>query len=305
MTDQQPAFRLIRSILFVPCTVQKFIDGAPRSGPDVICLDLEDSVPPAEKANARERAAEALSSMPRSGYDLIVRINSLETGLLEDDLAAVVKPGLDGISLPKANSPATIAQVDNYLAPLEKQQGMAEGSVKIIPFLETAQGIINAREICLSSPRLVAAAMGAEDFTTDMRISRSKSGKEIEWARAHVAIACNAADIIPIDTPELDYKDLDHLEKECQFSLSIGYKGKYCIHPSQIKTVNRIFGPSAEDISQAQLLINQFEKEGIEKGSAAISINGTVVDWPHYTRAQRFLEWAKMAQGADNLHNEE
>ena len=299
MTDEQSSFQLMRSILFVPCIVQKFIDRAPKSGADVICLDLEDSVPPAEKRTAREKASEALESMPRSGYDLIVRVNALGTGLLEEDLTAVVKPGLDGISLPKTDTVETVMRADNYLSLLEKQRGMKEGAVKIIPFLETAQGVINAREICRSSDRLVGAAVGAEDFATDMRIVRRRDSKEVEWPRAQVAIACNAAGIMPIDTPEIDYKDLDHLEEECHFARSVGYKGKYCIHPAQVETINRMFGPAEQEMIQAQQMIDRFEKDGIAKGVAAISVDGKLVDWPIYVRAQQFLKWADMAQATD------
>ena len=205
MTEEQSAFKVMRSILFVPCTVQKFIDRAPTSKADVICLDLEDSVPPAEKSSARDRAKDALDNMPRNGYDLIVRINALGTDLLEDDLIAVVKPGLDGISLPKADTPETVVRVDNYLTLLEKERGLEIGSIKIIPFLETAQGVINAREICRSSDRLFAAAVGAEDFATDMKIPRRSDSREVSWPRAQVAIACKAAEITPID-PTIEFK---------------------------------------------------------------------------------------------------
>ena len=152
------------------------------------------------------------------------------------------------------------------------------------------------RSVAKSSPRLIGASFGGEDFATDLRIQRTKGSQEIEWPRAQMAIACRAAGIIPIDTPEPDYTDLEHLERDSLFARSLGYRGKYCIHPSQVEIVNRVFAPSQEEIEHARNLVEIFEKEGIEKGRAAIPFQGMMIDWPIYIRAKRVLEWAEASK---------
>ena len=293
--QELPAY-LVRSLLFVPSIVPRFIERAPTSGADIVCLDLEDSVPPAEKPKARQMAAEALASMPRTGYMMFVRVNGLHTGLLEEDLMAVVRPGLEGISLPKVESAATVQRVDHYLAVLEKERGMGVGAVKVIPVIETAMAIVNAHEICSASPRLIGACLGGEDLAAEMGIQRTKAGKEIEWPRAQVAIVCRAAGILAIDTAEPDYQDLAQLEQDSIFARSLGYRGRYCIHPSQVEVVNRIFRPTEDEVSHARTLVELFEKEGIEKGLAAIAFQGKMIDWPVYMRAKRVIEWAEASE---------
>ncbi|MGQ9573294.1 MAG: HpcH/HpaI aldolase/citrate lyase family protein [Dehalococcoidia bacterium] len=294
MASQESPTYVLRSLLFVPGHRSRFIEKAPEVPADVICLDLEDSVPWNEKPKAREVVKEAIPSMPRTGYLLIVRVNPLGSGLMEEELAAVVQPGLDGISLPKADSAQTVRQVDAYLTELEKMQGLPVGQVKIIPWIETAIALVNAYEICSASPRLIGASFGAEDFTTDLGIRRTKASKEIEWPRAAMAIACRAANILAIDTPVQDYADLEYLEADSRFALSLGYRGKYCIHPSQIEIVNRIFAPTPEEIEEARKIIQAYE-EGEAQGLGAVGLEGVVIDWPVYVRARRLLEWADVA----------
>jgi citrate lyase subunit beta/citryl-CoA lyase len=236
-----------------------------------------------------------MANMPRTGYLLFVRVNGLGTGVLEDDVAAVVGPGLDGISLPKTESAQTVRQLDAHLTELEKARGLTVGQVKIMPWIETALALVNAYEICTASPRLVGASFGAEDFTTDMGVQRTKESREIEWPRAAMAIACRAADILAIDTPLQDFKDPEHLESDCRFALSLGYRGKYCIHPSQVEVVNRVFAPTPEQVEEARKIIEAYE-EGEARGLGAVGLEGTAIDWPIYVRARRLLEWAEAAR---------
>ena len=229
---------------------------------------------------------------------MFVRVNALWTGLLEDDLLGVVRPGLDGVIVSKTDSVDVVHRVDHYLTLLERDRDMAPGSVAILPLIETAAGVGNCWEICRASPRLVAAVFGAEDFATDMGIQRSRSGEEIRWARTQVAIACHAAGIVPIDTPDPDYTDEEYLEREMTLARSLGYQGKLCIHPTQVAMANRIFCPTGEEIDEARNVVELFEREGIAKGRAAIPSNGRMIDTPIYWRARRLLEWAE-ATGRD------
>jgi citrate lyase subunit beta/citryl-CoA lyase len=297
MTSEKPGFTPMRSVLTVPVIVQRFIDKAPSSGADVICLDLEDSVPPAEKANARPLAAKAIQTMPHGGSALYARLNALSTGLLEDDLLGVIVPGLDGIILSKTDSAATVQRVDHYIALLERDRGIEPGSVAIAPLIETAAGIMNSAGICAASPRVVAAVFGAEDFATDMGVQRTREGEEIRWARAQMAIACHAADIVAIDTPEPDYTDEPYLEREMQVARGLGYQGKLCIHPTQVAIANKVFRPSDDEVAEARVIVEAFERDGLAQGRAAIPLGGRMVDTPIYWRAKRLLEWADTVGG--------
>ena len=295
MYDQQRTTPILRSILFVPSIVERFVARAPETGADVVCLDVEDSVPPAEKAKARAAAAEAIDGMPHNGFATYVRVNGLHTGLLEDDLLAVVRPGLDGIVLSKAHNAETVRRADNYLTILERQQGMETGTVSIIPLIESAEGILNSREISAASPRLVGLSLGAEDLAVDMGLQRSEEAREIEWPRAQLATAAAAADLAAIDTPEPDYTDMEHLERDSSYARSIGFRGKYCIHPGQVEVVNRVFSPTGQEIAEAKDVVRLLDTEGIAKGRAAIPVNGKMIDTPIYWQAKRLLRWAEAA----------
>jgi citrate lyase subunit beta/citryl-CoA lyase len=297
VTESEKAFTpLMRSVLFVPAMVTRFVERAPDAKADVVCLDVEDSVPPDEKAKARALAGEAIAGMPRRGYQLWVRVNGLTTGMLEDDLLAVVRPGLDGILLPKSDSAEVVERAEHYLTLLERERGMEPGSVSIAPLVETAAGILRSYEVCTASGRSTGVAFGAEDLATDMRIRRTREGEEVRWARAQLAIAAQAAGLVAIDTPEPDYTDLEYLEKECELARSLGYQGKLCIHPDQVTVANRVFFPTEGELSEAREIVELFEREGIGRGRAAIPANGRMIDTPIYSRARRLIEWAGEAE---------
>lgn len=295
MQENRRTIPISRSILFVPAIVERFVARAPEAGADVVCLDLEDSVPPAEKSGARMMAAEAIATMPRSGYSMFVRVNGVDTDLLEDDLLTVVRPGLDGIVLPKTDSAEMVGQAHHYLAILERQQGMEAGAVSILPLVESAEGILNCREIAAASPRLAGLSLGAEDLAADIGLRRSEGARELEWPRAQLATAAAASGLVPIDTPEPDFKDLERLERDAGLARSLGFRGKYCIHPSQVDVVNRIFSPTAEEIAEAMEIVRLLEKEGIAEGRAAIPVDGKMIDTPMYWQAKRLLQWAEAA----------
>ena len=292
--SDKPAMRPMRSVLTVPVIVPRFVEKAPSSGADVICLDVEDSVPPAEKARARTLAAEAIVSIRRGLYSLFVRVNGPHTGLMEPDLIGIIRPGLQGVIISTAPDAETIRRIDDRLANLEREQGIEPGVIAIVPLIETALGVMNSLAICTASSRVSAAVFGAEDLATDMGIQRTREGEEIRWARAQVAVACHAAGVVPIDTPDPDYTDLEYLEREMLLARSLGYLGKLCIHPTQVEMANRIFRPSDAEIADARTTVELFEREGIAKGRAAIPSEGRMIDTPIYERAKRLLEWAAM-----------
>ncbi len=275
----------IRTIMFIPGNNQRFIDNAPAIGADAICLDLEDAIAPKDKLKAREMVKTAIPKIAdRKKYTLFCRVNGYDTNLLEEDLLAVCDKDLDVISLPKGNGPEIINRVDHYLTLIEKQKGLSPGRIQIAPWIESAEGVLNALEMCRASSRVTMASFGGEDFTHDMGIPRTPSSKEVEWAMYRVATSCIAAGVIPIAGVEMNYKDENQLRESTQFSKSIGYQGRYCIHPSQIPIVNSLFQPTEAEAKEAREIIHAYESAE-KKGLGATGLDGMVVDRPVYVRA--------------------
>ena len=201
---------------------------------DVLILDLEDSVPIAEKANAREIVANSLTNTALRGQRVYVRIDSAATGLQEDDLDIVIRMGLDGISVGKVGSAKDIHDLEDLVGKLEADRGLTLGHVKIIPWIETARAILNAYEICSSSRRVVGVAFGADDFTLDMGIERTKEAAEQFYPRAVIAVAAKAAEVAALDTPYIDFRDEEGLIRDSRLSKGLGFRGRFAIHPSQV-----------------------------------------------------------------------
>ena len=282
------ALPLIRSMLSVPGLRDRFIEKAVGVPADIVLLDLEDSIAFAHKAAARERVRAAVPSFDKRGRLLFVRPNALETGLLEADLDAVVVPGLDGIHLPKTHDVETLQRADAYLSFLERTRGLALGSVRIISWIESTQGVANVEAICRASARLIAVSMGAEDYVTSLGVMRTRAGVEIEFARARVANAALACGLVPIDCPEPDYRDLAHFERDITHARELGYRGKYCIHPAQVEIANRVFAPSGQELSWATRVVAAYEA-GEREGLGAVGLDGAMVDRPVYVRARDLI----------------
>ena len=196
---------IIRSMLSLPGNRARFLEKARTIPADAICFDLEDSVTPDDKAAARDLVAAALPRFDAQGRLLVVRINGLDTGLAEHDLEAVVGPNLHAINLPKCHSPDILRQVDAYLTFLERSRDLPAGHTKLIPWVESAQAIAQAYEICTASPRLLAVCLGAEDYALSLGLPRTSAGAEIQFPRALLANAAAAAGLLSIDTPLLNY----------------------------------------------------------------------------------------------------
>jgi citrate lyase subunit beta/citryl-CoA lyase len=280
---------VMRSILYVPGNNPKMVEKAPSFPADIITLDLEDSVPPAEKEIARKISAENLKYVGQNGSLVFVRINNWETELTNDDLEAVVWEGLHGVTLAKTGHPDDVKRLDWKLEELERRRGLEIGSVKISMLLETAKGIMNAYECCMASKRNVNAIFGAVDYCRDMRIKLTSEAQEQYWGRAKVGVACRAAGIIAIDAPFVAFQDIPAFEKNVAEGKQMGYEGRMIIHPSQIEPSNRLYAPDPADVEWAQGVVKVFEEEGIAKGKAAVSYNGKMVDTPVYLNAKDIL----------------
>ncbi|MGI6449450.1 MAG: HpcH/HpaI aldolase/citrate lyase family protein [Desulfitobacteriia bacterium] len=280
---------VMRSILYVPGNNPKMVEKAPSFPADIITLDLEDAVPPAEKENARKIIAENLKYVGKNGSQVYVRINNWETLLTNDDLEAVVWEGLDGVTLAKTGHPDDVKRLDWKLEELERRRGLEVGSVKISMLLETAKGIMNAYECCMASKRNVNAIFGAVDYCRDMRIKLTSEANEQLWGRAAVGIACRAAGIVAIDAPFVAYQDIEAFEKNVADGKQMGYEGRMIIHPGQVEPSNRLYAPDPADVEWAKGVVKVFEEEGLAKGKAAVSFNGKMVDTPVYQNALDIL----------------
>ena len=283
---------VLRSMLSVPGIRERFIDKAKEIPADVILLDLEDSVAMADKAKARELVATVVPAFAKNGRLLYVRPNDLTSGLLEEDLAAIVGPALDGILLPKTDDAETLIQVDHYLTLLEKTKRLTAGAVKIIPLIESTRAITNVEAICRASGRLVGAMLGAEDYATSLGVTRTREGAEIEYARARMANAAMAAGLIPIDCPEPDFRDEANFERDLRHARTLGYRGKFCIHPTQVQLANRAFSPAAAEVEWARRVVAAYQ-EGERQALGAVALDGKMIDRPAYVRALELIEWQR------------
>lgn len=281
----------LRTLLSVPGNRQKMIDKARHLPADVLILDLEDSIPQAEKEAARTMVRDSIAGMARAGQQVFVRINSTASGLAMEDLEAVVVPGIDGINQPKPASASDVAEVSAAIERLEKERGIEEGHIKLLPWVETAKGLLNAFEIASASPRVAGIVFGAEDFALDTGILRSEEGGELLYPRTTVVIAARAAGVSAIDTPYNNFRDEAGLVREATLVRNLGYDGKFLIHPDQIEPVNRIFRPTDDEIDRARQVVAAFE-EAEAQGLGATSLDGKMIDTPIANQARRLLELA-------------
>jgi len=282
---------LLRSLIFVPGNRRDMLEKARQFDADVIMADLEDSVPPAEKLNATQIVKEMAPTLSGRGQKIVVRLNSLDTGLTQDELSALIGPHLYGISLGKVESTWDIRECHRVISTLEKGAGLEPGYLKIIPWIENSRAVMRVYDIATASPRVVALAFGAEDYTDDMDVQRTDEGEEVYFPRAMVALAARAAGVVALDSPYVRYRDQEGLRKEIELGLKLGFKGKFAIHPAQLDAINTMFSPRSGDVEYARRVVeawNQAEAAG--RGST--SLDGRMIDVPVVKRARSLLALA-------------
>ena len=280
---------VLRSCFYIPANNEKLIQKAPTTPADLITLDIEDSVPPAEKPRAREMVRENLKQAGTGGSLIYVRINNWDTPWPNEDLEAVVYEGLHGVVLPKCAGPDHVRRLEWKLEEWSERRGLPVGSIAVQVLIETAIGVMNAFPSAIASKRINSLIFGAVDYTKDMRVKLTIEGEELLYARAHTACAARAAGVIAIDHPFVAYNDTEAFEKSTRVGRQLGYEGRMLIHPSQIEPSHRIYTPSPEDVQWATEIVKVFEEEGIAKGLAAINYKGQMVDTPVYDNARSVL----------------
>ena len=286
----------LRTELFVPGNKEDWMRKAPKYGADALILDLEDSVPPEGKAEARLLVKRMLNELGPAGHTLIVRVNRLETGLTGEDLEAVTCPYLYSVMLPKVQASDEVAEVDALLNYFERRAGMEAGKVFIDPALETAQGIRRAYEIATASPRV--AHMGASggkggDTARSIGFQWTPGGMETLFLRSKVLVDARAAGVpYPVTGGWMDIHDLDGLRYAAQQAKGLGYTGMHLIHLSHVPVVNEVFTPTSEEVAQWQGLVKAME-ERRSQGGAAVTYQGDMVDIAHEETARAMLEMAR------------
>ena len=292
---------VMRSVFYVPSNNEKMVAKAPTIACDVLTLDLEDSVPPAEKSKGREKIKEYLESARKEQVSpsLYVRINNWETEMTNDDLEAIVHPGLNGVCLAKCGEADNVRRLDWKLEELEQRRGMEVGTVGIQLLIETAKGVMNAYPAACESPRVNSLIFGAVDYTKDMRVILTSEGVEQLYARYHTAVAARAAGCVAIDCPFVAFQDVEAFDKSTQEGRQMGYEGRMLIHPSQIEPSHKIYTPSAERVEWAEGVKKVFEEEGIAKGTAAVAYKGNMVDTQVYENALTILSIMEEIKAAE------
>ena len=298
---------MMRSLLFVPGDSERKMAKAADSGADALILDLEDSVAPSRKEEARQIVASFLAAASRApgAPKLIVRVNALDTGLTDADLAAVISGAPDAILLPKANSGADIQALSARIAVEEAEAGMPEGQVLIHALMtETAAGMLAAASFAAKSPRLAALSWGAEDLAADIGASSNKDDQDrytdvFRMARSLTILAAAHSGVDATDTVFTDFRDMQGLDAECRAAVRDGFSGKMAIHPAQVEVINKAFTPPPVDVERAVRILALFAAAGPDAG--VLSLDGKMIDKPHLRQAERIARRAGLdPDGASN-----
>lgn len=293
MMSTDPKNRLSRSMMFVPGNSPKMINSADIHGADSIMFDVEDAIPVTEKDSARLLVAQALKAMSFRA-ETVVRINhptQTPYGYSDLDVIVAAKPNL--IRLPKTESVEEVEIVADKIIATEKAMGWAPGSINIIVAIESVKGLYNVREIC-HGPRVVAVALGAEDFRADLHTGKSKPAAELLFARHSILLAAREVGIRAIDTVFSDIKDPAGLKEEAEFIKSLGFDGKSCIHPGQIKIIHEVFTPTEAEIAYSVKVLDSYAA-ALRDNKGVIAVDGKMIDGPIVVRAQRIIEKARAA----------
>ena len=261
---------------------------------DCIVYDMEDSVPLAEKDSARLLIYNTVRYHRPANKYVIIRVNGIYSEFIDEDLEAAVRARPDAIRIPKVEYKEEAVRICNRITEIEKEAGLEVGKIEVWCNIESYLGMINAYEIATADPRIVALALGAEDFTASMKSTRTKAGLEIFYARNAILTACRQAGIEAIDAVFSDINDPEGLKEDTTLTRNLGFDGKTCVHPRQIDIVNSFFTPSAKEIKYALRVLEAVE-EGKRLKKGAVTLDGSMIDKPMELRARTTLAQAEAA----------
>jgi citrate lyase subunit beta / citryl-CoA lyase len=299
---------MFRTLLFIPGNNKRFLEKSKFLYPDILCFDLEDSVPTSEKTIARDMVKGSFSSNEGSNPvdinnsdnanykykespQIFVRINSFESGLYEQDLESVICDRLDGIVIPKVNSTSELEKITKIIVNLEKKRYI-EKTIRLLPSIESSQGVVNAYNIAKFNDRVCSLMFGVFDYLYDMKLDYENEGLEYSYARAKIPIDARAAGISALDSIWQKVDDLDGLQRDAKIAKRLGYAGKSIIHPKHIEPVHNVFVPSQNEIEWAKKVVsklNQIQEQADKRG--AFKIDGRMIDAVHFKQAKLILDY--------------
>ncbi|WP_288372770.1 CoA ester lyase [uncultured Algoriphagus sp.] len=281
---------LMRSLMFVPAHREKLLESAINRSADVLLLDLEDSVQPAEnKVIARKNIKNWVSEGKFTDFLVFPRVNDRESGELLRDAYELTIEGIHGFMYPKSKKGEDVYFFDKLLETIEYEKGIPVGTFKIIPLIETAAAVLNAQEICQASDRVVAIAYGCEDFIADLGGIHDEEGQSLFTPRALIAMAAKAHGIVPIDTVHINVHDLEELEQNLRVARNLGFEGMMVLNPKELELVHRYFSPSAKEIKDAEEML-ELADQAKSQGNGVAMINGKFIGPPMIIAAQKVLK---------------
>jgi len=288
-----------RSLIFIPGNNPRFLEKSKTINSDILCFDLEDSVPIDEKESARNlvnKIIREINIMDQSSKKTLVtvRINAPGTELAIYDLNKIITEGIDAIVIPKVENESQVINLSGIVKTLEKENNIQNNLIKLIPSIESSLGVVNAYSIAKSDQRISSLIFGIFDFLHDMKIDTNDHEilTSFMYARAKVPVDARAAGIDSIDSIWQDINDSKGLEKDLALGKKLGYTGKCIIHPSQLDLVHKIFSPSLQDIQWAEKVISALDRSINDKTTkmGAVNLEGKMIDAVHYKQAKRILE---------------
>ena len=279
---------LMRSLMFVPAHNQKLLDSSLRRDADVLILDIEDSVPVVDKQQARNNVCEFVKRPEAQGKLIFPRVNDRESGELLKDLYQLTISGITGFMYPKSTKAEDVYFVGKLLETIEYEKGIPVGTFKLIPLIETAGAIVNIKEICTASPRVIAVAFGCEDYVTDLGGKHDSEGQSIFYARNAIVNAARSATILPIDTVHIKVHDLEDLERNLILSKNLGFEGMLVLNPKELPLVNSYFAPSEEEVAWAEEMV-QLTEEAKAEGKGVAVKDGKFIGPPMLKMAEKIL----------------
>ncbi|MDE0132760.1 MAG: CoA ester lyase [bacterium] len=285
----------VRSMLFTPGHRPDLIAKAVRSAADAVIVDLEDAV----AINVKEEARANLDSLPDSPIPYFVRLNGFQTGLMWEDLVAAAHAGAAGVILPKAEQREVMLEVCGALSALETATGRPDGSIALVPMIESAVAVENSFEILDGLPRVQAMMFGSAergDLVADLGVEWDPTGTGLNYSRSRVLLAARAAGLPhPIDGVFMNYRDSEALRIESKMGRRMGYVAKLAIHPAQVSVINEVFTPTPEEVAHHRAILDLFEKAEA-KGTASIGADGQMIDYAVARTAKSVLARARIAQ---------
>ena len=283
-----------RSYLFAPGNHERRVEKALGLGADVVILDLEDAVAISEKKSTRELINKTLEQ-PRN-CAVFVRVNAYDTEFCYGDICSIVSENLDGIVLPKLESLEDLLSIDWLLGNLEQERGLPNGSIDLMPIIETAVGLVNIREIARADTRVKRLAFGGGDYTRDLGMEWTLKEDELLPVRSEMVLASRFGKLEPpVDTVFIHIKEHDAFRSSCSNILGLGFQGKMCIHPDQVPVTNETFTPDPEEVKWSQRVIDEFAKAE-KAGIASIQVDRYFVDYPIVEKAQRTVDIATLLE---------